>query len=323
MVLLVRIRDPVGMHRLAFPTGAATWAELQQQVEDVTRVPIAAQRLSRRPLHAPEWMAPRGSDSLDALKIVNGDLLYLAGHTEQTLAAEKAARASSAASSSSASSGSSTTPAMHIPSHTLTPRCQHGPRGACPHCMGAEPGRENEVKGKCTHGPGAVCIHCSATVKAQGKDLPTWLCTHPSTVFCPKCIPQQSEEEKLKPMSCECDRSKGQECSRCMPTQPTVKVDKIPFARWLDDKRAMCKFKHGDAVTCPMCIPPELPSFTGKKVKCNRAAGRQADALVDALAQLAPIFSSMPSFPSLRTATRVICHGRPVSASHAHRQTQS
>ena len=84
-------------------------------------------------------------------------------------------------------------------------------------------------------------------------DLPVWLCNHPDSVFCPKCLPPESEEDKLKPLACDCNRSKGQECSRCVVTKPTIKVDKIPFARYLDEKKGLCKFKHGPTVTCAMC----------------------------------------------------------------------
>ncbi len=51
--------------------------------------------------------------------------------------------------------------------------------------------------------------------------------------------------------------------------RPVIKVDKIPFARYMEEKRALCKFKHGDSMTCPACAPPELPSFVGKK-DCNK-----------------------------------------------------
>lgn len=186
MVFVVRVRDPLGMHRLVFVSSSATWGELQQQVEDVTRVPMHNQLLSRKPLHQPQYVEAQPNTALDKLAIANGDVLYLGGHTPATLAAHSAAAAApapapgaAAASSSSAStsasaasssiaSGGAARPAT-APSHKLTPRCQHGPRGACPYCLGVEPGMENKVQGKCNHGPNATCIHCSKVVKEQSK----------------------------------------------------------------------------------------------------------------------------------------------------------
>jgi len=265
MVHLVRVRDPLGMHRLVFSSAAATWAELQQQVEDVTRVPIATQILSRKPLSQPQPVEAKATDTLEKLKLANGDVLYLGGHTAATLAAHTSSASGASSSSAGAGSTASASAASAAPAKvTLTPRCNHGPRGACPHCLGVEPGMENKVQGKCNHGPSATCIHCSATIKAQTKELPTWLCTHPDTVFCPKCLPPE-DPNAPKTLACSCDHSKGQECSRCSIPPPTMKVDKIPFARYLDEKKGMCKFKHGPNVTCAMCVPPSLPSFVGKK----------------------------------------------------------
>jgi hypothetical protein len=175
MVHVVRVRDPLGMHRLVFSSAAsASWAELQQQVEDVTKVSVKDQLLSRTPLHKPQYVETKGSDTLQKLNIQNGDVLYLAGHTPATLAAHSAASGSaSASSSSSAASSSTSSSASAAPKHTLTPRCQHGPRGACPHCLGVEPGLENKVQGKCNHGPNATCIHCSKTIKEQTKGTKT------------------------------------------------------------------------------------------------------------------------------------------------------
>lgn len=202
MVFVVRLRDPLGMHRLVFASAAtASWADLQQQVEDVTHVRMADQLLSREPLHKAAYIEALPGVTLAKLNIQNGDVLYLGGHTPATLAAAGAsassAAAPAAASSSSsssaapraaASSASSSSSSAAPPTHQLTSRCNHGPRGACPHCLGVEPGAEKsgQVVGHCNHGANTTCIHCSKTVKAQGKELPVWLCTHPDTVFCPK-----------------------------------------------------------------------------------------------------------------------------------------
>jgi hypothetical protein len=178
MVLLVRLRDPVGMHRLVFSDATATWAELQQQVEDVTKVKINEQKLSRKPLSTPQFVQAAPGDSLQKIGIANGDVLFLGGHTAATLAAHSAATGSAATgsataapatASSSSSASSSAASAAAAPAHQLTSRCNHGPRGACAHCAGVEPGMESKIKGKCNHGPNATCIHCSQTIKEQTK----------------------------------------------------------------------------------------------------------------------------------------------------------
>lgn len=63
-----------------------------------------------------------------------------------------------------------------------------------------------------------------------------WLCTHPRTAFCPKCLPPDTTPEKPK-------------------------VDVIPFNRHLADLGSLCRFKHAPTVRCAMCLPPQQPSY--------------------------------------------------------------
>lgn len=141
MVFVLRVRDPSGMHRLVFPSESASWRDLQQQVEDVCKVPIEAQKLSRTPLHAPEYIDAPATTTLKALKMGNGDVLFLSGHTPETLAARAAAinlagasaASSSSSSSSSASAAAASSSSAAAPTYQLTSRCNHGPRGACPY----------------------------------------------------------------------------------------------------------------------------------------------------------------------------------------------
>ena len=239
MVFLLRVRAQSGVKRVVFESDSASWRELQLQVSDVCGVPTSQLLLSRAPLHQADYIDVPDSTTLAQLNLHNGDLLFLAG--------EAASKPSTAASSSSAVS--STTP--HIPAHTLTPDCKHGPRGACPYCLGVKPGEAARAVA-CSHGPGTHCIHCSAYVKSGSKETATWLCNHPDTVFCPKCIPPAAA-----PSASSAAAAAG------------LKVDKVPFSRWLEDKKALCRFKHGPAVTCPFCAVPPFPSFAGK-LQCDR-----------------------------------------------------
>ena len=245
MVFLLRVRAASGMKRLVFPSASSNWADLQLQVEDVCGVSRAHQLLSRTPLHAAEYIDAEDAETLAQLRLNNGDVLYLAGEVTANGSTNGTATTSHPASSSSSNLPSvipSTIP--HIPPHALTPDCKHGPRGACPYCLGVKPG-EKVKEGKCQHGPGVTCIHCSTYVKRGGKETATWLCSHPDSVFCPKCIPP----------------------STAPPEKP--KIDKLPFARWLDDRKGLCKFKHGANVTCVLCAAPPFPSFASKLV-CDK-----------------------------------------------------
>ena len=244
MVFLLRVRAHSGMKRLVFPSSASTWHDLQLQVSDVCGVPLSHQLLSRTPLHAAEYIEASDDSTLAQLRLSNGDLLFLAGEDLSKPAPAAASAPSSAPSSLSSVIPSST---VHIPTHTLTPDCRHGPRGACPYCMGQKPG-EKVAEGRCQHGPGVTCIHCSTYVKQGGKETATWLCNHPDTVFCPKCIPPSSS-------SSDAAASKG---------AAGLKVDKVPFSRWVEEKKGLCKFKHGPNVTCPFCAAPPFPSFAAK-----------------------------------------------------------
>jgi hypothetical protein len=86
-------------------------------------------------------------------------------------------------------------------------------------------------------------------------------------------IPEDEETKQAKLngtiKTCDCDNSKGQECINCMKKGPVIKVDKLPYARYLDEKRALCKYKHGPNTTCAFCQPDPFPNFAGKAV-CPR-----------------------------------------------------
>ena len=263
MVLVLRVRAASGMRRLVFPSSASTWADVQLQVEDVCGVSRSHQLLSRTPLHTAEYIDTAQQTTLAQLHIQHGDILYLAGeadtHTTHT----------THTTTSSSPSPPSTSTSPLTPRHPLTPDCKHGPRGACPHCLGVKPGEVVKMEGRCQHGAGVSCIHCSAYVRQGGKETATWLCSHPDSVFCPKCIPPSSFDDSMASSHCSCDASKGQQCIRCVRKAPAMKVDKLPFARWLEEQRGMCKFKHGANVTCPFCAVPPFPSFAAKS-KCDR-----------------------------------------------------
>jgi hypothetical protein len=161
------------------------------------------------------------------------------------------------------------TPAADAPKpFKLTNKCQHGPKDRCIHCASGEVGK-GETKFVCNHPASSVCINCS-TYKAAAK--PT--CNHPSGAFCINCAPEQKQDanrpdadlEAKKRMFCHCKG--GQKCIHCSQQITAVKVDMVPFARLMGERRAMCHFKHGADKMCPSCAPEEMPNFRGNP-KCT------------------------------------------------------
>ncbi|XXQ31615.1 MPN domain-containing protein [Plasmodiophora brassicae] len=117
------------------------------------------------------------------------------------------------------------------PSFKLTPECQHGPKGRCLHCL---------------------------SKPAADAPLASWLCTHPPTAFCPKCLPpEEPSPESAAPATNDID-----------PSKP-LKVDIIPYAQFMKERRAICGYKHSASTVCPNCAPPPKLEYSGKS-KCDR-----------------------------------------------------
>jgi hypothetical protein len=222
---------------------------------------VVHQLLSTTPPHEPTKVVLSSEELLAAGGLKHGAMLYLINTSE-------APAPSGGVTAGSAANSPFNAAALN---HHLTARCQHGPRGRCVNCAGVEPGKEPTYSGHCQHGPGATCLHCSDYVKAgaaadkaiaaaggAGSAAATapealaasqpaaWLCTHPSTAFCPKCLPPEAPKADAKP-----------------------KYDKVPFARILAERRARCSARHDKSVTCAICAPPQQPSFLGKP-DCDR-----------------------------------------------------
>jgi hypothetical protein len=113
----------------------------------------------------------------------------------------------------------------------------------------------------CNHGAGATCQNCSQYVKSESKEIATWLCNHPEHAFCPKCQPPEDIDGDSKMKTCDCVGS--QKCVKCLNLKAAYKVDVIPYAQMMAEKRALCKYKHDASTTCPMCAPPVETSFRG------------------------------------------------------------
>lgn len=106
----------------------------------------------------------------------------------------------------------------------------------------------------CNHGAGASCPNCSEYVKSDSKEIASWLCNHPEYAFCPKCQPPPDEDIQMgstPQKTCECTGS--QKCVKCLNLKAAYKVDVIPYAQMMAEKRALCKYKHDSSTTCPLC----------------------------------------------------------------------
>lgn len=252
MAFVVRLSTPAGIKRLLFKDDKATWEDLLLQASDVTSLPPAKLQVSKE--QNPQLAKPVVNPSrltLAALGIKRGDMFYLmpqAGPAAGTAAASASPKA-----------------ATEPPKSTtikLTDMCQHNERGRCSFCTGAEPGKE--IKGTCNHGPEAKCIHCSSHVQSKDEKVAVWLCNHPDTAVCPKCAPPPDPEDEKQRPKCDCHRSgnPNQRCPQCLPGAAKAKGNFIPFKQFLMEKRALCKYKHGDTTICASCAPPPLPNYS-------------------------------------------------------------
>lgn len=177
----------------------------------------------------------------------------------------------------------------------LTPHCQHNETGRCLHCDPArKDGRLQIVKPKCNHGPGFTCMNCSAAVQAaeqskkdsaQSSDLngqispvpgsesgglnnnekvASWLCSHPPSSFCPKCIPSSSPADNTM--------SDDKILQRDTATgEMKNKVNFLPFNKYLAQQKPQCANRHPVQKSCPMCLPPPYPSYAFNP-KCGQHA---------------------------------------------------
>lgn len=253
--LTLRIRGQSAMKRIQC-NPQSTYSQLLQLISNEFNINnINDIKLSKTPLATPNYINIPLNTSLKTQNFHNGDVLYLSGEpTTNTHPVQ-----SNAANSNS---NTNTTQQSQPTSHKLTSRCQHGVGGACVNCASTPIGT-TKLNGKCNHSSATTCIHCMSTDDSNDdKSAPAaWLCNHPDTVFCPKCIPE-STGDIATTLQCTC--GPGQMCARCAHVPPETKVDKIPYAKYLADRRSLCQFKHSSTTSCYNCAAPIFPSFTGK-----------------------------------------------------------
>lgn len=253
---VLRLQTSAGVKRLLFASDKDTWSALQLQVQDLTAIKVAEQEISKTPLSAPQFIKGAANASLASLGLKHGDMLYFKATNGQLPVAAAAAPPPAAAA---------------LPPVTLTKHCQHGPSGRCLHCNPAPIGAK--VKIPCNHGPNASCPNCSefvqAKVDSKNEQLATWLCSHPSSAFCPKCIPKMDDSETKETPRCDCNKAKGQQCVICVAKPVAIKVNFVPYAYYMEEKKALCRFAHPPTQTCASCAPPKLEVYTGKK-NCDR-----------------------------------------------------
>jgi hypothetical protein len=81
-------------------------------------------------------------------------------------------------------------------------------------------------------------------------------------------MPPEDEETKYAvEKKCACRGT--QKCIKCVNVGAAFKVDVIPYAQLMAEKKALCKFKHDASTTCHLCAPPIALSYTGDP-KCKK-----------------------------------------------------
>jgi hypothetical protein len=244
------------VQRLSFASPDVKFSELQNAIFKVANVPPQDQLLSAtRPPEA-TYILGEAHSTLRALGLKHGDMLYLIElRDDGGAAAPRAAPAGAGAVAGAAAAPAAAAAAAAAapqPPHAggLTQYCKHGPRGRCLHCMGVAP-KKDEGGSVDDGGPG-----------------PEWLCQHPPTAFCPNCLPKMSAAEEKALMEgrsrCSCDKSKGQECIYCVDKGPVSNANFVPYAFFMRERAARCKFSHPPSQSCASCAPPPALSYRGK-----------------------------------------------------------
>lgn len=236
-MFIVRVQTSQGLKRIPLPNDNSTWNDLKLNVMDLYGVPVTQQQLSTTRLNEPKYITAGPTATLNSLKIQNGAILYL---KEDGVAAGLAASPTSSMPNVQAANVAKT--------FQQSAQCVHGPRGQCLHCVPVETTGEKAALFNtgaktplCTHGSGVTCLHCSLHVGNKGADVATWLCNHGENVFCPKCIPKAPEK-----------------------TDGVVKADKVPYKQFIAEKKALCRYKHAEHMSCVSCADPELDNYAGK-----------------------------------------------------------
>lgn len=182
--MLLRVRSSTGQHRVELEPNS-TWDDFLLLFYSLRPdISLSSMKFSKtgRPQ---DLISACQTDLISTLGLQHGDLI--------TLIEPKPASSSSAA---------AVPPSFLSSSSKLTPQCNHSEDGACINCRPSQPGEK--IIGKCNHPASAKCVHCSdfAQDLLSGKKLDTpaaWMCQHAPTAFCPKCLPQSTDDIKLKP----------------------------------------------------------------------------------------------------------------------------
>jgi hypothetical protein len=229
-MFVLRVQSPNGIKRIEFKQSIVecTWGDLQREIQRVFGVQIEQQQISLQPLFKAQFVTADSKCPIAALEFKHGDMIYLAEPLK----------------SSSSSSGARKS------SIVLTKDCRHGDAGRCMYCAPASD-KNYKPMGKCNHGAGATCTNCSQWVKSESKEIATWLCAHPPHVFCPKCQPPEEELQGTPKKTCECVGT--QKCVKCLNRKAAYKVDVVPYAQIMAEKKALCKYKHDASATCAFC----------------------------------------------------------------------
>jgi hypothetical protein len=164
------VRSSAGVSRVNLDDNDALY-DLKVQLEKQIQIPIAEQVLSfdaggMKPLYGDER-------SLRALKLVNGQQLHVKGNASITVTPRSAGLIKGENLyveynsirwflTSFFRTGDGESKAEPVSARQFTPRCTHGPRGGCHHCMPADKGSE---VGRCDHGPNAACSYCTDASK--------------------------------------------------------------------------------------------------------------------------------------------------------------